>query len=69
MPIEYLPALMWALKCSEIADILLAPLYFKTADIQAEMLVQHAQIEAEKQKLIELQSQIEKSLLRDEVKL
>jgi hypothetical protein len=69
MPVEYLSALMWAITCNEIADALLAPLYFKTADIQAEMRAQHAQIEAEKQKLIKLQNQIEKSLLRNEANI
>lgn len=59
MPIHYLPALSYAVKTIEPANVLLTPIMFKALDERSQILQEHAELEVQK---IELQKQQEKIL-------
>ncbi|MEC4091873.1 hypothetical protein [Pseudoalteromonas rubra] len=62
LPAHYLPALIWALRSIEPANILLAPLMYSAFDQRAQLLQQHAELELEKKKIQESQTSILETL-------
>ena len=63
MPIHYLPALCWALKSEEPANVLLKPLLFSAVDQRAKMLQQHGQLQLEIEERNRMQSEITQTLM------
>ncbi|MBQ4814271.1 hypothetical protein J8M20_23085 [Pseudoalteromonas luteoviolacea] len=64
MPIHYLPALLWAVKSTEPADILLAPLMYTAVNERALKLKEVSEYEVQIRKL-----QQEKESLLDDIKI
>ena len=58
MPVQYLPALCWAIKSMEPVNILIAPLQYKVVDERAQQLQKHAELEVQKKNLEQEQAQI-----------
>lgn len=63
MPIHYLPALCWAIKTEEPANVLLKPLLFSAVDQRAKMLQQHGQLQIEIEQRNQLQQEITQTLM------
>ena len=63
MPVQYLPALCWALKSEEPANVLLKPLLFSAVDQRAKMLQQHGQLQLEIEERNRLQTEITETLM------
>lgn len=47
LPMEYVPALCWAVKSTSILDTLLEPIHFKTVDQRGQKLQEAAQLKLE----------------------
>lgn len=58
MPVQYLPALCWAIKSMEPVNILITPLQYKVVDERAQKLQKHAELEVQKKNLEQEQAQI-----------
>ncbi|MCG7545569.1 hypothetical protein MHM93_15410 [Pseudoalteromonas sp. MM17-2] len=63
MPIQYLPALCWALRTTSIVDVLLSPIEFRAVDKRGQTLQEIAALNMQAEQLKEKASQLQSSLL------
>lgn len=65
MPMHYLPALCYAVRSTEPANVLLKPILYKAVDQRAQLLQQHAELQMEIEERTAMQRYIAESLLTD----
>lgn len=63
MPMHYLPALCYAVRSTEPANVLLKPILFKAVDQRSQLLQQHAELQMEIEQRTAMQRSITESLL------
>ena len=66
MPMHYLPALCYAVRSTEPANILLKPILFKAVDQRSQLLQQHAELQMEIEERTAMQRYITESLLNND---
>ena len=66
MPMHFLPALCYAVRSTEPANILLKPILFKAVDQRSQLLQQHAELQMEIEERTAMQRYIAESLLTND---